>query len=69
LEQNQIQVFLRGVIKEIKRGILRHVASTAEKSPIANTVSYLSSLFAWCPFPEQTSLETDIETELLNIGM
>lgn len=66
-KKKQIQGFLGGVIKEIKGGVLRHTSSTAEKSPTPNTVSDLSSLFAWCPFPEQTSSEIDIEAEILNI--
>lgn len=66
-KKKQIQGFLGGVIKEIKGGVLRHTASTAERPPTPNTTSDLSSVFAWCPFPEQTASEIDIETEILDI--
>jgi len=66
-KKKQIQGFIGGVIKEIKGGVLRHTVSTAERPPTPNTASDLSSLFAWCPFPEQTASEIDIETESLDI--
>ncbi|XP_059072643.1 uncharacterized protein LOC131062006 isoform X1 [Cryptomeria japonica] len=64
-KKNQIQGFLGGVIKEIKGGVLRN--ASPERPITLNLGSDLSNIFAWCPFPELFTVETDDGTECLDI--